>query len=353
VENNGHFLGQDFAFPTSGVFQHTAALIIQNPDNKQPFVSVTAPGMIGSVTAMNVHGIGVGVNVAPSGNCNPKSVGLNSLLLARHSIERARTCQSGVDFIVNAWRGMPWLYVLADGTHQQSCVVEAGHVVHNPDALDYAPMQLRKYLPTQDFLHQHRSAEFRQGAMVRWSDYEYPVEYLQFNPALFEHFDKEYDPTALRERGYIGKSWQERNCPAAHYFAPQRENLENLVLATNMYIIPEMRLQAMHPCVTRVAAEYYDNMQWRYDALNDELVSRIKNDARPITFEEARNIIDFLAPYGKYPNYYNPDGKPLERIQIPGAVSLMDLREKKITSHYGYYADEWVTIHLSNYVQPE
>ncbi len=174
---------------------------------------------------------------------------------------------------------------------------------------------------------------------------------MKFNPALFEYF-RRYNSADFAETGYIAKSWRDRRCPSAYYFAPQRETLDNLILATNMYIIPEMRLYAMHTIPTIVAAGHYDDMQWRYDALNDELVSRIKGDDGPITFEEAKSIIDFLAPCGKYPDYYNPDDKPLEQVQIPGAVSLMDLREQKITSHYGYYADEWVTIHLSNYVKP-
>ncbi|MCP4603885.1 MAG: hypothetical protein GY847_25755, partial [Proteobacteria bacterium] len=211
-----------------------------------------------------------------SGNCNTKTIGLNSALLARHSIERAGTCESGVACIVNARRGIPWIYVLADGgMDPRSCVVEAGCVAPNLDFIAHPPIELEKYLPTRDFLNVHRSTEFREGAMVRWSDYEYPSEYLQFNSALFEHFDKEYNPADWGERGYVGKWWKDRNCPSAHYFAPQRENLDNLLVATNMYIIPEMRLHAMRPCVTTAAAEYYDAIQWRYDALNDELVARL------------------------------------------------------------------------------
>ena len=37
-------------------------------------------------------------------------------------------------------------------------------------------------------------------------------------------------------------------------------------------------------------------------------------------------------------------------IQIEGSVSLMDLEEKTIHSHHGYYCDGWVTVHLEEYV---
>lgn len=68
-------------------------------------MSLTAPGMIGSVAGMNARGLGVGVDMAPSGNCDPSRPGFNSLLLTRHSIENGTNCKEAVEIMVEAQRG--------------------------------------------------------------------------------------------------------------------------------------------------------------------------------------------------------------------------------------------------------
>ncbi len=81
--------------------------------------------------------------------------------------------------------------------------------------------------------------------MVRWNDYAYPTENLRFNERLFGLFRKRYDPFAVAERGFINRSWRDRNCPYGYHFAHQRENDPNLVSASQL-----------------------DDLQWRYDELN-------------------------------------------------------------------------------------
>jgi hypothetical protein len=229
------------------------------------------------------------------------------------------------------------------------------------------------------------TSEFRNGLMVRWNDYAYPQEYLRFNERLFGLFSRQYDPDAFTEQGYINRSWKDRNCPYGFYFAPQRENDPNVVLVTNMFIIPEMRLYAMHPWTNLVSASQLDDLQWRYDELNCQLLSKLYptpgGALTPLSLEDAKDLIDYLTPNpekGKHPEYYNPPPEPAtgffqriwewlrnlftgregtaseradwREVQIEGSVSLMDLKEKTIHSHYGYHGDGWVTIHLEEYL---
>jgi hypothetical protein len=405
AQDDGHFLGRDFMFPTAGVFQDTACMIIQNPHDPQggkklPFVSMTAPGMIGCIAGMNHAGLGVGVDMSPAGNCDPSRPGLNSLLLLRHCIENGENCEEALQIMQDVQRGVSWNYILADYGTQRACVVEAGRTVDEGDfaaqvtsqlearlsdtSVERPPDQLLESLPGRAFLDAQVQPEFRKGLMVRWNDYAYPREYLQFNEKLFALNGKKYDPGAFGERGYISKSWKERNCPRGYYFAPQRESDPNLVLVTNMYVIPEMRLFAMDPWTNVIASDQYDDLQWRYDELNNQLLSRLypepHGELTPLSAEDARDLIDFLTPNpekGKYPDYYRP--KPQSRglwrildpvldkilgrerqvpatddwesIEIKGSVSLMDLKEKTIYSHYGYHGDDWVTIRLREYIQ--
>ena len=74
------FLGRDFMFPTANVYQDTACLIVYRPSPRggkvrHPFVSQTAPGIVGSMTGMNAAGVAMGVNMLPTGSARPKDPG--------------------------------------------------------------------------------------------------------------------------------------------------------------------------------------------------------------------------------------------------------------------------------------
>jgi len=354
-----HYFGRDFMFPTADVYQDTACIIIRNPENGLPTVSVAAPGMIGTIAGMNRNGVGVGLDMLPGSNCDPKRPGFNSLLLTRHCIQHGENCERAVDIIVDAQRGITWDYVLADGSNDKSCLVEAGMTSEQIKYLDYIDPWTVKALKTVDpnfeILLDHLSTPQRRGVMVRWNDYAYPDIYQKFNPSLInayrdkkKKYDYQYDPADFSERGYLNKSTKDKNCPGLFYFPPQKEKKMNMVLATNHQIIPEMRLCAMNDRIEIIAASKLDDIQWRYDELNNQLLTIL--DKGYMTYQEAKDAIDFLAPYGRFPKYYNKNNDPLNQVQIHGSVSIMDLKAKTIEAHYGYYSDEWIKITLDNYL---
>ena len=367
-----HYMGRDFMFPTAGVFQDTATMIVYRPDQGLPFVAVAAPGIIGAIAAVNSEGVGIGVDMSPSGNCNPGRPGINSLLLNRHSIQHGEDGESVVDLIVEAQRGVSWNYILADGKNDTACIVEAGETTEAIDFLSYPPEDLREgILKPAEALLKNPSTPIRRGLMVRGNDYVYPVIYgSEFNEALFatfkanpkryeyilqEKFDYDYQPEDFADNGYLNKSWTDRNCPMALYFAPQREHFDNLILTTNHFIIPEMRLCSMSRVCNFVTQWDWDDIQWRYDELHHQLSNALSENFSKfgqsfLTYEEAKQIIDFLAPYNKYPDYYNKDHKPMDQLSVHGCVSLLDLKKKTIESHYGYYSDPWLKISLENYL---
>jgi hypothetical protein len=356
-----HYFGRDFMFATAGIFEQTACMVVQNPEPLQPpeategglpFVRMTAPGIIGSIAGLNIHGVGVGVDMAPSGNCDPGRAGLNSLLLARNSIEYGRTCGEAVDIMANSRRGVSWNYILADGTSQKACVVEAAATTSALDPLTFPSAELKACLPDQAFLetHPHPATENRNGMMIRWNGYEYPQAYLDFNSKLFEASGKRYDPAQFSQSSASGTPWKDKKCPSFRYFQPLGETRPNLVVVTNSYIIPEMRLTAMYEWTAQLAQGNADDIQWRYDELNRRLVATLDKNGGRMSYEEARKIIDFLAPDGDFPDYYNAKRQPLSEVPIGGSVSLMDLKNKTMESHYGFHADEWVKISLPNYL---
>ncbi len=358
-----HYFGRDFMFPAAGVYQDTACMIIYNPAPRYlwnrvrkplSFVAVTAPGFVGFPTAMNIKGVAFGVDIAPGGNCNPLRPGLNSLLIGRHCIERGKDAEKAVKAITNAQRGVTWIYFVADGTRgkDRAAVVEAGMTASKLDYFEYPKPELHNLLPKRESLR-----KANRGVIARWDDYQYKKGFLKFNDRLFKRFDKQFVAQDFLGRNLINKDWEDPKVPKAYYFAPLRTDepdLTGVIIATNHFITPEMRMCAMDPWTAEVAGEKrYNDIQWRYDELN----KRVMNAYGTIGFDKALELIDFLAPYpkkGREHNYYpsikgdeNPKGK---KYVIDGSVSVCNLTDRIIKSHFGYYGDEWVQITLGNYV---
>jgi hypothetical protein len=318
--------------------------------------------MVGSMTVLNNKGVACGVDMIPSGNCNPKQPGINSMLLMRHCIMLGDSCESAVNVVINAQRGVSWLYMIADGITDKLCIVEAGMSTDNLDPLQYPPFYLKllRKLPSKRFLKDHTNVQQQNGVMVREGNYEYPDVYVsKYNEGLwkfykwiirlFKKVNIQIYPDAFGETGYINKSWKEENCPYNYYFAPQRDNRDDVVVVSNHFIIPEMRLCSMNPWTVFIAQENIDDIQWRYDELNKQIFSALENGGT-INFDKAQDLISYLNPDGKFPSYYNPEDLPLEKVEIRGCVSILDLKNKVMKSQYGYYADDWVWITLPNYV---
>lgn len=360
-----HYFGRDFMFPTAEVFQDVACHIIYNPDpsegNRLPLVSMSAPGFAGSIMAMNKDGIAMGVDMSPAGNCDHHRAGFNSLLLVRDSIHHGTGAQQALDNVIEAQRGVSWDYIIADGKNDEAVVIEAGMHTATMDFVSYPPdeLQVLGVLPGQQFLNEQQQIH-QQGLMVRWHNYQYPEAFLQFNEVLFELYGKDYDPSRFGEHGYIcerinGKI--KNNCPYSFYFAPQRENKDDVLIMTNHYIVPAMRFCSMDPWTAEVAGSQLNDIQWRYDKLNDLILTRYGQ----INWDEAWKLINFLAaePGSYVEDYYqnNPDykyqneqGEWCVTKQVEGSVSLCNLTTKVARSRYGYFADQPVRTTLLNYV---
>ena len=362
--NGGHYFARDFMFASGGVFQNNLCHAIHVPAEQPntrlyPYVSVTAPGIAGSISAMNGNGVAIGVNMSPGGNSSPGAVGLNSLLLARDAVLYGGDVEAAADVIVNAERGVAWNYALSDGTQDMACTVEAGMSAKWLDVLSYPSPELRPYLPDQKFLIANPGAPLKNGAAVRWCSMPYPKEYLAYNPGLWKHYQQTKDasialyPDAFAPDGFINRTPEQKNCPSSFYFAPVRTD-GDVHITGNHFLSPRMRYCAMDPWTAAVTKGNVNDIQWRYDALNYEIRSTLAEKGS-INYEDARRIADFLAPYGKYPDYYkkNPRSRDGKQIRIEGCVSLFDLKAKTVESHYGYYGDGWVKTTLKNYLPDE
>ena len=118
----GHYFGRDFMFPTAGVLENTACMIVRRPDKagdgeRLPLAGVTAPGILGYFAGLNLNGVGAGIDIAPSSACDPGDPSFNSLLLLRHCLEKGESAAGAKDVIVRAKRGVSWIYIPVSYTH--------------------------------------------------------------------------------------------------------------------------------------------------------------------------------------------------------------------------------------------
>lgn len=358
----GHYFARDFMFATGGSLQNHLAHILHRPEDAKgelyPYVSVTAPGIVGSISAMNIRGVAAGLNMSPAANCDTAQIGFNSLLLLRECVMRGESAARAARIIQNAKRGVSWNYVLSDGASDTACAVEAGASRPHLDFLSYPAKSLLPYLPDTQFLLSHHPAPLINGAMARWCDGSFPDAYFTFNSGLWRYYQENHDrrirlhADAFSDAGFINRAPDEKNCPSNFYFAPRRTG-RNVIVTTNHFVLPHMRLCAMDPWSAQVVRSRTNDIQWRYDALCGQIRQTIEAQGG-VDYAAAKQLADFLAPYGKFPRYYqnNPKSRDGKTLRIEGCVSLFDLKKNTVESHYGYYADEWVRTTLPGYFEP-
>lgn len=397
-----HFFGRDFMFPTADVFQDTACLVICRPEAPgRPFVSQTAPGFVGSMAGMNAAGFAMGVNMLATRLCDPHRPGFNSLGLVRDCVQRSGSVDEAVERVAAAQRGVTWLYPMADA-HGRACVVEAGRKPGSREPFPsyaYVPWRYRRRLPTRGYIRRmrrkYRTPSPREGVFPRSSTYAYPFDYvLDWNERLYKAFDRDwfvkltdllmdligavvnllcgrihslwntitaeieemhtgaiYSDTDFGEKGFINRTWKDHNCPGPFYFAPQRESRPDVILATNHPVSPEMRLTAMNEWIALLTKGNANDIQWRYDELNHEILDALQRSPQGVSEETAWDLVNFLRPNGRFPEYYNPRGDPSwQDIQVHGSITLCELTGVSLKSLFGYYGDEPVTVHLRRYL---
>lgn len=358
----GHYFARDFMFATASTLQNHIAHILCYPEHAEgvteaqfPFVSISAPGIIGSFSAMNLNGVAAGLNMSPAANCDTEQIGFNSLLLLRECITRGGSADKAAEIVQNVKRGVTWNYILSDGANDTACTVEAGASWRTLDFLSYPAKSLLPYLPSEGFLSSNNPAPFRNGAMVRWCGDPFPEQYFNYNSGLWQHYRESRDQDihlyadAFSPSGFINRKPKEKNCPSSFYFAPQRTD-RNIFITTNHFLLPHMRLCAMDPWCAQVVQGKVNDIQWRYDELNHQIRETLEEQGS-VSYEAAKRLAEFLAPYGKFPDYYrkNPKSRDGKELRIEGCTSLFDLKKCSVESHYGYYADRWVKTTLPAY----
>eukprot|EP01080_Neovahlkampfia_damariscottae_P007861 gene7861-12332_t len=346
------FFGRDFQLKTGRVFQNVNLMIIYHPtDGRNSIVSATAPGLVGSITALNTHGYTMAVDILRSAAANQEHPGLNSIMLIRTVADNVRTTRQAIQFISNSLRGTPWLYPMCDITGD-CVVIEAGkHEKEESNPLKYVPKGFPKsILPTSEFLKQYSQNKFSNGIYIREMNWKLNKKFLDFNKKLFEYF--QLNATAFEKYGKtdeIFDKFQEESVYAKkgfyYFFSPQREELDDVIITTNLAVVPEMRITQMSP-LTSMMQGGSKGMQYRYDRINKMILENYGK----IDWEYVRNIITRLSPDrtpGFWSNYWDPND-PMT-AEIEGQITIVDIKKRIIEMKGGYWTDDFIKLQLLNY----
>ena len=365
---NQHFFGRDWMLNAGDVLENCAALIVVKPtDGRNPLVYAAAPGLVGAALAMNSDGVAMGVDLVPAANSKSAlDPGFNSILLVRDSIHRCSSTADVVDHMVKAPRGVPYIYPVADGKTNRSCIVEAGMKVKKLEPLSYVEKDLLPLLPTEKFLNEN-AVNPVEGLVARWNDYKQSKVFMEkFNEGLFKNGGSTYNPSVWGEEGFVFKEpFSDSNSFGFDYFVPERVEKSDFIIATNSWLTPPMNICSMNEFIMNAQKAFWSDPQWRYDLINKNILANYGK----IDWDIAWKIIDLLSPttgLGEGKKYYtiegtpwklpvvkykDSDGKEQQTWRVDGMTNLCELKsEKKVRSLYGTYADEVVEITLPNYL---
>lgn len=131
-------IGRNFDFYVGDDFAMNKIIAFIKPDRGHPFMTVTWPGMIGTVSGMNYEGITVTLNAGPTGI--PKGAKMPVTILARKILQYASTLEEAYQMATEAETFVSECILIGSGKENRLIVVEK------------APKKTALYEPENDYL---------------------------------------------------------------------------------------------------------------------------------------------------------------------------------------------------------
>ncbi|MFA6008770.1 MAG: C45 family peptidase [Desulfobacteraceae bacterium] len=172
-------MGRDFMFP-NGTYYKYGLLIEYVPNKGNRFLSVMAPSFVGTAAGMNDKGIGIGIDMVPSLNCNVGEIGMGGLMLNRYVLQYASELSQGISFITKKELGVSWLFPIADGrgTEQGAATVEVTANMKKVRYMDYKQPVWASWFGTPD------QGETKNDLIVTTNHYLIPAMYASVTDAI-------------------------------------------------------------------------------------------------------------------------------------------------------------------------
>lgn len=371
---------RDFQFMNGNVYHRACTIIIRQPVDPafQLTASVGMPGMIGSVVCLNDDGVVMGANLVRSTAINRDRLGLGCLMTIRACVEQSKSVDDVEHTLKQIHIGIPWIYYAQDGsgnmrvfeTIAESCGsadIMTAHVwIKNPELMALLP-------PSSEL---QRWAELEDHSPSVWPRTAVPplhsdAVFHQWSTPLLTHF--KLPELASEERwrtgGYFYNSWVEEQAAVItlmnYYFPPWRHVGEGILVVTNNFLNPLLRLTQMSTMANMTERMSVGN-QWRYD----DMTAQLQAEYGRLTYDTCKSILTFLSPW-KHPDYPQNmelnnlsseyafldviQGRHHDRQKNPvstlhaGSLTIVDTRTCWLENKNGYWGTDWYGIHLKNY----
>ncbi len=350
------FHGRDFMFGTADIYQDASVVMVYLPDDEGslPFITTDAPGFVGHASGLNSQGLSVGVDISQAGGYG-KDPGVGCLLINRAMLQKAANIDQAIQVTKAITRGVPWIYFVADDDSPQygnSAVLECarsdhmdgGRAFRGYETLDELRQQRFAYaisqLPPSDIPDD--------GIVVRSAKWQYP--------AGLEHL-----PTIDPESWGDHPSWDFDLLP---YFPRQTEAWDDVCVATNHFITPEMRFSQLYWAVQLLyGIGPLQESMWRYDfackiikeTYGDITFWSDPDDLRP-GYGSAGWLIDYLNPNWENSEgvkinswFYcseDPSAEDLINAQVQGHHAVFNNSSGEMKALFGYMQDPWVGLNI-------
>jgi hypothetical protein len=353
------FIGRSFELPDGLVYQFLNDQSVFVPtDGRNAFTAAGSPGMIGGITILNEAGLGLAMDLLRTFAVNVSAPGVNTVLLLRNISDYATTRDEALRMLIDAPRGTSFLYTIGDACGDGSVAETAMYTNSSLLLRSQEATPTNALAAVRTLKAPHDTPHYEHGVYVRNMDYVYPEDVLAVNAQLFAsaNLSALYNASSFVDPvGMVFANWTIEHDAlqsiGSNYFPPQRESFPDVVLTSNLAIVPQMRLLEFGKWQTTIDSTA-KGIQFRYDRLNQLITERYGQ----FDMNLMKRTVTFLSPT-ETPGYWdntdyagNPEPhNPLTAL-IEGAMSVLDLQAAIITTKSGHWCDDWTTVTLPRYL---
>ncbi len=132
------YLGRNFDFYVGDEFAQNKVVLALRPESGYPFLSISWPGMMGVVSAMNIEGLAIALNAGPAQI--PDGVATPVTILAREIVQYARTVDEAIRIAKKRDVFVAENFIVASSLSNEIVVIEkspGNTSIHVVDAADF------------------------------------------------------------------------------------------------------------------------------------------------------------------------------------------------------------------------
>lgn len=169
-KNSRFYHARNLDFSGIGFWDKYPTILVNVPDNKIPYITMTSAGAPFDITSINKEGIILSIHLNYSTDVSRKGTSLFSI--TKELMENSTTIEDAIKIITEAERCAPWAYILSDYKNNKACVVESSAslakvIWSNEDLLLYGNSYISKEHKKMQTIPTHGIDEHNQARFSR------------------------------------------------------------------------------------------------------------------------------------------------------------------------------------------